>query len=103
MEYTIWLFISAGVPLIYLFLKYGDLLLKYRFTLVLVVLLSLLIHGAWDIYAVSTNIWSFPAGTNLGIYIVNLPIEEWLYTTLVPLFGACITVVVKYKFNRYAS
>ena|SRR3989344_9561513 len=103
MEYTIWLFISAGLPLIYLFVRYSDLLFKYRYTLALVVLFALLVHAPWDIYAVATGIWSFPSGKNFGINIVNLPVEEWLYTVFVPLLGACITLVAKYKFSRKAK
>lgn len=100
MEYITWLFISAGLPLIFIFVKYFNLLKKYRNTLVLVVLLALLIHIPWDVYAVATNIWSFPGGKNFGINIINLPVEEWLYTIFIPLLGACITLVAKYKFDK---
>jgi len=103
MEYTVWLFISAGLPLIYLYIKYSELLWKYKHTLALVVFLALLVHVPWDIYAVNTGIWSFPSGKNLGINIVNLPLEELLYTIFVPLLGACITLVAKYKFSRKAK
>lgn len=100
MESFVWLFVSAIIPISLIWIKYSNLLWKYRITLVIVVLLSFIIHVPWDVYAVYTNIWSFPNDKNLGINIVNLPLEEYLYTLFVPLLGASIALVAKYKMNK---
>lgn len=100
MEYIIWLSISSGIPLALIWIKYFDLLWKYRMTLILVILLAFLIHVPWDINVVKIGIWSFPGGKNFGITVVNLPLEEYLYTIFTPLLGASITLVTKYKFMK---
>lgn len=66
----------------------------------LVLFLALLVHVPWDIYAVNAGIWSFPSGKNFGVAIVNLPLEEYLYTIFIPLLGASITLVAKYKLRK---
>lgn len=99
MAYIIWLAIFAGLPLTLIWLKYFNLLWKYKQVLASVILIAFLIHVPWDIYAVKRNIWSFPSSSNMGIIIMNLPLEEYLYTILIPLLAASITLVVKYKFQ----
>ncbi|MBI2617712.1 lycopene cyclase domain-containing protein [Candidatus Gottesmanbacteria bacterium] len=100
MEYIFWLLVSSGIPLILIWVMYFNLLWRYRLTLILVVLLALFIHVPWDIYAVNSGLWSFPSNKNFGINVLSLPFEEYLYTTFIPLLGASITLVAKYKLQK---
>lgn len=45
---------------------------------------------AWDIWFTAENIWAFNPQYVLGIYGVNLPIEEWIFFFSVPF--ACIFI-----------
>ncbi|MDO8576795.1 MAG: lycopene cyclase domain-containing protein [Candidatus Daviesbacteria bacterium] len=99
MAYIIWLLIFAILPLVFIWLKYFNLLWRYKQTLASVVLIAFLIFIPWDIYAVRSGIWLFPYSGNTGIIIMDLPLEEYLYTVLIPLLAASITLIVKYKFQ----
>jgi lycopene cyclase domain-containing protein len=54
----------------------------------------------WDFLAVTNHIWSFPEGHNLGFYIIELPLEEYLFMTTVTAFLATMTIVFKYQKRR---
>ena len=95
MEYLVWLFLASVIPLLLLWLRYWKLLWKYRATIIFVTVLMFIIHVPWDIAAVSSGLWYFPEGKNLGFFIVNLPLEEYLYTILIPMLGISITIVLK--------
>ena len=78
MEYLVWLFLASVIPLLLLWLRYWKLLWKYRATIIFVTVLMFIIHVPWDIAAVSSGLWYFPEGKNLGFFIVNLPLEDTL-------------------------
>lgn len=99
MEYTIWLALCAGIPLLFLWLVFRDILKRYSSSIITLLLLSLLVHIPWDIYAVQQGIWTFPYKTNLGIMVFNLPIEELLYTAAAPLI-AIATVLIVYRSKK---
>lgn len=100
MDYTIWLFVSAGIPIIAITLKYFDVLWKYRKTIGYIIVFALLVHVPWDIYAVKTGMWSFPVNKNLGIFFWHLPLEEWIFTILTPLLATSILLVIREKSRK---
>ncbi len=44
----------------------------------------------WDVFKTQYGVWSFNNEYLLGIYIINLPLEEWLFFISVPF--ACVFV-----------
>jgi len=100
MQYIVWLSVSAGLPLIFIWLRYSHLLRKYKQTFLYILLFALVVHIPWDLYAIVNNIWLFPYGKNVGLSIFNIPLEEYLYMIFVPLLGASIALVAKNKFSK---
>ena len=50
-----------------------------------------------DMYAVAKGIWNFPGDGILGIYLINLPLEEYLFVLIVPYFILTVYKVVDKK------
>jgi len=100
MEYVLWLSLFGIIPLLVLWLCFPKVIKKYKTTLSFIAFYALVFHIPWDVYAVRTNIWSFPPGKNIGTLIWDVPIEEYFYMVFVALLGASITLIAKYKFKR---
>ena len=45
---------------------------------------------AWDVYFTETGIWRFNPEYLIGVYLFNLPLEEWLFFLTVPY--ACVFI-----------
>lgn len=61
-------------------------------------LLSLLIGIVWDFIAINFGVWYFPAETNLGLIIFGIPIEEFLFFSLISVWMSMLTVIAsRYK------
>jgi len=48
----------------------------------------------WDFLAVYLGVWYFPPDKNLGIIVLNFPLEEVLFMILVSLLIALTTIVM---------
>src|SRR3972149_11459596 len=84
-SYLIWLSIFVWFPTLLLWIFNFKLLWKYKITLLHIIFFSLIITVPWDLLAVKTHIWIFPKGTNLGIFVGELPLEEYFFFIFVPL------------------
>lgn len=54
---------------------------------------------AWDVFFTRMGVWSFNNDYLLGTYILNLPVEEWLFFITVPFACVFIYECVKYFFG----
>jgi len=51
---------------------------------------------AWDIWFTAIGVWKFNSDYLLGFYIVNLPVEEWLFFIVIPFACVFIYEVMNY-------
>ncbi|SHF41597.1 lycopene cyclase domain-containing protein [Mariniphaga anaerophila] len=69
--------------------------------LVPAILFSGAIFILWDIRFEKLGIWSFNPDYLLGIYILNLPLEEWLFYLVVPYFSILVYEVLTVRFAKF--
>jgi len=81
--YLLLLLGSLAVPLAFSFKKEVRFYTKLKYLLP-AILFSGAIFIMWDIRFEALGIWSFNPEYLLGIYILNLPLEEWLFFVVVP-------------------
>lgn len=82
-EYLLVLLVCGILPFLYNFhpkLGFGK---NYKWVVVSI-LFSLIPFIIWDVYATSRGHWAFNPKFNLGVYIINLPLEEWLFFIVIP-------------------
>ncbi len=78
---------SLSVPFIYSFhpkLKFYN----HWKSLGIGILISMLVFIPWDVFFTQHGVWGFNPNYFLGIKLVNLPIEEWLFFICIPY--ACV-------------
>ncbi|HEX8517620.1 MAG TPA: lycopene cyclase domain-containing protein [Bacteroidia bacterium] len=69
-------------------------------TLFPAILLSAVIFISWDIWFTSIGVWEFNEEYVLGIFLLNLPLEEWLFFFIVPFSCVFIYEVMNYFVPR---
>jgi lycopene cyclase domain-containing protein len=60
------------------------------------ILLSAIVFITWDVWFTRIGIWGFNTDYTLGIYILRLPLEEWLFFFIVPFSCVFIYEVMNY-------
>ena len=100
MTYIYWLSIFVWLPLLLMWAFNLRYLLSYKKTFLLCIFWSLVFSVPWDYWAIRTQIWIFPADTNLGIWIGGLPLEEYFFIVFVTLLASTITLLLKRRFER---
>jgi lycopene cyclase domain-containing protein len=97
--YLILLVGSISVPLFLSFdkkVKYHKNL-KYIFPAILI---TAAIFWIWDVWFTTTNVWSFNQEFTLGVNILEMPIEEWLFFIVVPYCCLFIYEVLKFYLEK---
>lgn len=84
----LWLNIgSLSIPFLYSFHPKLKLYKKWKYMFPSIVIMMLLFIS-WDIVFTANGYWGFNPDYLTGLYIVNLPIEEWMFFVCIPY--ACI-------------
>ncbi len=84
----LWLnFGSISVPFLYSFHPKLKLYKKWKYMFPSIVIM-MLFFIPWDIVFTTNGYWGFNPEYLTGIYLVNLPIEEWMFFVCIPY--ACI-------------
>ncbi len=99
-SYVLWLLIFAVLPVIVLFFLNFDLFKAYKKVLIFTLFGSLMFAIVWDFLAIKTRIWYFTKPHILGIYFLNLPIEELIFITFESLLFAMITLILWQRKRR---
>ena len=91
-------------PILLLWLIQSSYLKKYPKTFALTVLFTFLFGVPWDTLSVKTGLWRYNSAPTLGVWFGppagGLPLEEYLFTLLFPIFVVSLTLTVKYYWQR---
>jgi lycopene cyclase domain-containing protein len=98
--YLLLLLLTIAVPLAYSFEKQVRFYKKIKFLLP-AILFSGAIFIMWDIRFEELGIWNFNPKYITGIYILNLPIEEWMFFLIIPYSCIFIYEVLNVKFPEF--
>ncbi|MDN4165522.1 lycopene cyclase domain-containing protein [Cytophagales bacterium LB-30] len=66
----------------------------------LAILLTLIVFVVWDVFFTYYGIWSFNEEHLIGVNIINLPLEEWLFFITVPFASVFIYECLKAYFPK---
>lgn len=100
------LLFSIAVPLLYtIFFK--DFIIHWKYFTISTVLVAVFFL-IWDFYFTTIGVWSFNYDYCLGIELLGMPLEEWLFFLIIPFCSlfihyCAITVNPNFKFNKKAS
>ena|SRR3989344_9162118 len=97
MVYIYWLTIFVWLPIIVLWVLNWEYLSHYKKTFLYCALWALAFSIPWDIWAVRAQIWSFPADTNIGLWVGGLPIEEYFFMIFVTILISTVVLLVRRK------
>lgn len=92
-SYPLWLLLFLTLPLGLIWGFKLRILIKYRMALLLTAMGCLFIAVPWDLLAVNDHIWYFSEPYILGIWLLGLPIEEYVYILFVGLLSASVTIL----------
>lgn len=91
---------TIAVPLAFSFEKQVRFYTKLKY-LVPAILFSGTIFIIWDLRFEKLGIWSFNPEYLLGIYILNLPVEEWFFFIAIPYASVFIYEVLNELMPRF--
>ena len=84
MSYYFWInLLSISVPLIVSFDRRLKFYRNWKY-LFPAMLATMWVFIPWDVYKTASGVWGFNPDHLQGIYIFNLPIEEWLFFIAIP-------------------
>lgn len=79
--------------------KYNIHLYGTRRERLLITLMFFVIGVAWDTFSVKNKMWIFPGNGLVGIWIGVLPLEEYLFSLVVPFWILTIYKLLDAKLN----
>jgi len=91
--YLAWLFCFIGLPLLAL-LRWRQHLWQQRRALAWTTLGSLVGGWAWDALAVRVGLWHYDPTHIAGLWLIGLPLEEWLWIVGVTLLFGSTTIIL---------
>lgn len=101
LSYLWWLLLFCALPLTALWILYFDILRRSVRILVLAIIGALLVSVPWDVISIQERIWFFETPHILGVWLLGLPIEEWLFIIIVTALFASITLVLDAKLAKH--
>ncbi len=98
-SYPLWLASFVLAPIVGLWLANFGWLRRWLKPIGLAVVGAALFAAPWDYIAIRRRIWYFQKPHIVGLMLIGLPIEEWLFIALVTTLFATITLLVWRKFG----
>ena len=83
LNYWIWLAIYVFLPMLLVIIYQRKIVSKYAKTIIACGIGSLMVAGPWDYFAIRNRLWSFPPQEILGIWLMGLPLEEWIFISFI--------------------
>jgi len=84
MSYYFWInLLSISVPLLVRFDRRLKFHRNWKF-LFPAMLATMVVFIPWDVYKTDSGVWGFNPDYLQGYYIINLPVEEWLFFIAIP-------------------
>jgi lycopene cyclase domain-containing protein len=93
--YLIWLALFLALPIVLLWLCWPAAIWAQRRALLWTTAGALVGGWLWDGLAIQVRVWHFAPENIAGLWILGMPIEEWLWIAGVTLFFGSVTVVLK--------
>ena len=97
-EYLLVLLIFCILPVLILFFLNWKTLFKHRKVLILSIIGGVLFGMPWDYISTKNKIWIFSTERIVNVWILGLPIEEWLFFIFVTLLFTTTTILL---WNKY--
>jgi len=91
---------SLAIPLAFSFEKQVQFYRRVKYLLP-AILFSGAIFIIWDLRFEELGIWSFNPKYVTGIYLLNLPVEEWLFFIVIPYCCVFIYEILKVKLPQF--
>jgi lycopene cyclase domain-containing protein len=92
---------SALFPVIFSFEKQIHFVSRWKY-LPIAIGVPAALFIAWDVWFTQTGIWWFSNEYTLGIRILDLPVEEWLFFIVVPFCSIFIYENVKFFLHKFS-
>lgn len=99
-SYLLILALTFAIPLLFGFKKQIDFFRNLKH-LIPAMLFSGAIFIIWDLRFEERAIWRFNPEYVIGVNILNLPIEEWLYFLAIPFLSVFIYEFIKLRFSSF--
>jgi lycopene cyclase domain-containing protein len=96
-SYLWWLLLFALFPLVFLYLLNRKVLNSHKKVLLFAAIGGIIFGFPWDYLAIQERIWYFTKPQIIGVWILGLPLEEYIFILLETLLFATITVILLQK------
>ncbi len=73
---------------------------RYWRALFISILVMMLVFIPWDVYFTLQGVWGFNYQYVTGLYLLGLPLEEWLFFVVIPFCVVFSYEVIRYFFPR---
>ena len=90
---------SLSVPLLYSFEK-RMYFIKWWKQVFLAITITAIVFIIWDVIFTNNGVWGFNSEYLVGIEILNLPLEEWLFFICIPYASIFTHYALKYFFPK---
>ena len=92
--YLIWLAIFIGLPVGFLWLRWPREIWGQRRALGWTVAGSMVGGWLWDGIAIQAGVWYYDPANIAGMWLLDMPLEEWLWIVGVTLLFGSLTIVL---------